>query len=103
MIVNAICAYCGREFEYDTAGHRGGMRKCCSKECAVKRIRQQKRIAMAKYRKRMTGNVHVRTVSNGGLQSAEVKPDHTSDARWRCELRRREKPDYYTYCGMEVR
>lgn len=101
MIVNAICAYCGREFEYDTAGHRGGMRKCCSKECAAKRKKQQGRIAMAKYRKR-TGDACGRIISTDGLQSAETKPDRTSDARWRCELRRREKPDYYACCGMAV-
>lgn len=98
MVVKAKCAWCGHEFEYDTRICHGG-RKCCSNECSASRIRQQKRLATAKWR---MGCIHGRGVSANMLQSAKVRPDGVSEARWRCELRRRESPEYYAVCGDMV-
>ena len=104
MIVKVACAVCGREFERDTTnGH--GMRKYCSTECAhiVKREKTRLYMAARRLRGAPAGKRMHKTCATDYTQSVSVKPASMSDARWRCELRRREKPEYYAICGMEVR
>lgn len=101
MIVKITCAVCGREFERDTANSHG-MRKYCSKECAAIVKREKTRLYMAGRRGFYTGKRLFKPFTTDYTQSVSVKPEAMSDARWRCELRRREKPDYYACCGMAV-
>lgn len=40
-----------------------------------------------------------RTTPLTEIRKARKKPAHTSDVRWRIELRRRRNADYYAFCG----
>ena len=40
-----------------------------------------------------------RTNTLAEIRKARKKPAHTSDVRWRIELRRRRNADYYAFCG----
>lgn len=85
------CNRCGRTFTKYTP--RKG---CYCPEC----VRAKNIEYLSKYNSRMRCAKLVQTET---IRSAKKKPDGTSAARWRCELRRRRDPDGYENYGMIAR
>jgi len=87
------CAECGAEYT-----PHNPQQKYCSRQCARK-------VSERRYR----GNTSMRQaahafeisepVSLSNLMRAKRKPENTSAVRWRIELRRRARADYYALFG----
>jgi len=73
--------------------------------CGRKWTRQSREVALRNGRQCPECRAAGRTGENrrSYLQFAKTKPCYMSEARWRCELRRRLRPDYYAACGEAVR
>ena len=73
--------------------------------CGKPWIRQNRQIALRNGRQCPTCRAEKKNCVNrrSYLPFAHVKPCYMSEARWRCELRRRLKPDYFACCGDPVR
>ena len=73
------CTECGEEFTRTSSGQSRICKKCQYKKYGKMRKKPE--------RKRIRGN---------------KKPEGMSEARWRCEQRRRLNPEYYALCGEFV-
>ena len=91
-----ICPTCGAEFvPHNPKG------KYCSAKCA--RAAEKRRWWLRchcrdlhEFDKAMSTS---RPVSLEEIRRAKTKPANTSDVRWRIELRRRAKAEYFDVCG----
>lgn len=93
------CAVCGAEFT-----PRNNCQKYCSNRCARTADEQRERL------RGTTGETRAyehamsisEPVSNEHIMRASRKPKNTSEVRWRMELRRRAREDYYGQVGVLV-
>lgn len=82
------CLECGAEFV-------GNAQKLyCSRRCT--RIAAKRRYLTSDVRHAVAQSC---PVSNERIMAALVKPENTSETRWRMELRRRANPERYAFAG----
>jgi len=87
------CAECGAEYvPYNP------QQKYCSRQCARK-VSERRYRGNTSMRQAAHALVVSQPVPLAALMTAKRKPENTSDVRWRIELRRRARADYYALFG----